>query len=99
MEQHLDSITVGHKLVEDVQLLMSCFNFISKEECFQPARIVEQSQPETTKSSKKKAKEGRNVFQDFPEWFSNMKNCTIYQWIAAYFEFLISRRYTSLLNL
>ena len=86
----MDSITVSHKLVEDTQFLLDCFRYISKDQCFQPP--LHDGSGNTGKTTKKKAKETKSVFQDFPQWFGTKVGYTIYQWIAAYFEYLVTKR-------
>ena len=87
----LDSITVGHKLVEDVQCLMDCFRYISKDQCFQSQSLSHDKA--AARATRKKQKECRSVFQDFPPWFGTKIGFTIYQWLAAYFEHLVCKRY------
>ncbi len=100
-DKPMDSITVGHKLVEDVQCLMDCFRYISKNQAFQQAgstSLYKKNGAATTgsgngKAAKKRQREVRSVFQDFPGWFGTKVGYTIYQWLAAYFEHLVTKRY------
>lgn len=89
-EAPLDSITVSRKLVDDVQFLMDCFRCVSNEQCFQfPCA----SRSPNKSKGRRKVKESGSVIQNFPSWFSNAAGCTIYQWIEAFFEHLIMKRY------
>eukprot|EP00826_Nyctotherus_ovalis_P001936 TRINITY_DN10367_c0_g1_i2.p1 TRINITY_DN10367_c0_g1~~TRINITY_DN10367_c0_g1_i2.p1 ORF type:complete len:353 (+),score=73.44 TRINITY_DN10367_c0_g1_i2:65-1123(+) len=89
-EVPLDSITVSHKLVDDVQFLMDCFRCVSNEQCFQFPCV--NKNPAKSKG-RKKVKESGSIVQSFPLWFFNTTGCTIYQWIEAFFEYLIMKRY------
>jgi len=86
----LDSITVSHKLVGDAEFLIDCFRYVSKEQCFQfPCT----NKTPTKSKGRKKVKQCDSVIQSFPSWFSNNIGYTIYQWIEAFFEYLIMKRY------
>jgi len=85
----LDSITVDHKLADDIQLLMDCFRYISNGKSFQNLS-KERTQP---RINKKKAKNIHSVVESFPSWFELKVGYSIYQWITAYLEYLITIRY------
>lgn len=88
-EAPLDSITVGHKLVSDVQLLMDCFRYISNGKSFENLS-KERLQP---RGAKKRSKSTHSVFEHFPSWFELKVGYSIYQWITAYLEHLVVTRY------
>jgi hypothetical protein len=84
-----DSITVDHKLADDFQLLMDCFRYISNGKSFQNVSR-ERTQP---RINKKKAKNIHSILENFPSWFELKVGYSIYQWITAYLEYLITTRY------
>jgi len=89
----LDSISIGHKLVEDVQFMLDIFRYISKDQCFQPQNLVQEKAAFLKNISRRKSNYKYSVFQDFPLWFSTKVGYTIYQWLVAYFEHLVCKWY------
>jgi hypothetical protein len=105
MKEHLDTITVGHKFVNDVKFLFECFTVLSKGECFYslPAtanNTVHHKPHKATKTGAKgKTKEKTasaptvTVFEQLPNWFNHENGGTISQWLCAFLEFVIVKKY------
>lgn len=90
----LNSITVSPKLVENVGALMDCLKTISDSKAF----LDEASPPKSTQQKNGKEKKGgksREVpkVENLPQWFSPTKGGTIYEWICAFLEQLITTKY------
>jgi hypothetical protein len=84
-DTHLDSITVGLKLVEDVEYLIDIFKYFSNDQCFQSIKAI--------KGQLLKRKREGGVLQYFPSWLKPYNQNTIYQWLIAFLEYLIVSRY------
>ena len=106
-ESRLDSITVGHRLVEDVRLLMDCFRYISGQQSFQPARYGVSGQyfsrgyPRSQYGASMAGRRDTStrglqvppLLTRMPQWLSPNTGFTLVQWLVAFMEQLIISRY------
>jgi hypothetical protein len=88
-----DTLTVTHKFVEDLKFLLECFTVISKGNCFLsvPTAKLYGRQSGASKANSKVGVRNTSlhVFQCFPQWFTPQKGGTIYEWICAFFEYIL----------
>eukprot|EP00826_Nyctotherus_ovalis_P054015 TRINITY_DN7054_c0_g1_i4.p1 TRINITY_DN7054_c0_g1~~TRINITY_DN7054_c0_g1_i4.p1 ORF type:complete len:649 (-),score=120.77 TRINITY_DN7054_c0_g1_i4:764-2710(-) len=92
-------MTVSPKLVENVGMLMDCLKAISNSKAF----LNEAPLPKFTQQKNGKEKKGGKSkevprVENLPQWFSPAKGGTIYEWICAFLEQLITTKYHQHMN-
>ena len=96
-ETYLDSITVCHKFLENVEQIMECFSTLSASQCFLHHSSTTSKQQSFHKSGKSSCTDHTKsklvLYDNFPQWFKLGTGGTIYQWISAFFEQTLLNKY------
>eukprot|EP00826_Nyctotherus_ovalis_P019383 TRINITY_DN15973_c0_g2_i2.p1 TRINITY_DN15973_c0_g2~~TRINITY_DN15973_c0_g2_i2.p1 ORF type:complete len:555 (+),score=91.78 TRINITY_DN15973_c0_g2_i2:401-2065(+) len=82
-----DTIGIGYKLVEDVDLTMQVLSYFSRQQCF--TNYCDRPKPKARKHSRKQDV----LVERLPSWFNPKLGSTLGQWIAAFLEMVLLSKY------
>ena len=89
-----DTIGIGYKFVEEPEIMMQSFYYFSRKQCFTgySNSLKKAGDVKGRHNTKKKA----HFLEGFPIWLNPKTGNTLNQWIAAFFEAIIVKRYLSI---